>query len=250
MSGFNREHVPVREADTGARGPGYSENERYYVIFACGLVSTWRGARRYSPAPNRKKCLRCMESGEKPIPVPERWSATRHVRTGTRPAEESMARSGIRGMDAVSLACGLEVTEMHADMMDESARDGRSCPGCLSALDPEANPRWDRSQTAPAVYRAVRSATSDPRHRELAYADSQRRSGFYRPCGGREDDSRERILEEASTLMETVSRACRASLQEIPQGGFQGGLPGKHFPPGRGAGAQDQPQRWRPLRER
>ena len=44
MSGFNKEHIPVREADTRTRGPGYTEEGRYYVIFACGLVSTRRGA--------------------------------------------------------------------------------------------------------------------------------------------------------------------------------------------------------------
>ena len=42
------------------------------------------------------------------------------------------------------------------------------------------------------------------------------------PAGAGRDSSRERVLEEAGTLMQTVLRACRTSLREIPQGDFQG----------------------------
>ena len=200
MSAFNTEHIPVSERDVTGPDRRYGQWLRYQVVFACGKAAPRGDASMYMPARNRRMCPRCeaavTEGRAVPMPRPRHWNITRHTRTGQDQAGNP------------TLACGAHWQD--AQQAVDEAGPPRECTGCRQAQDPggghEERRRLRMARTARDVYMAIRTATSGPDPKPLAYSTQTGRSGFFRPDhrGQRQGN---RIMEHACSLMENAARA-------------------------------------------
>ena len=212
MSAFNTEHIPVGEMDALGPDLGTATWYRYHLVFACGKAVSRYDESNYTPAKNRKRCRWCLLSIEQGKAVAmERprggWGVVRHTRLGEG------ERPG-----TFLLACGAQGRDEHADR--EDGEQHRLCPGCREAGDQEtdrAELRRERlAGTAREVYRAIKTAVSGPDPRPLVYDVQAGRPGFYRPDrpGPRGKPQGDRIMEDASSLMNMAALSCPQALRD------------------------------------
>ncbi len=212
MNAFNTEHIPVREIDAGGPNPEYDEWTRYHVVFACGRTA-FRGQRSlYAPAKNRKMCRKCKKEPAANSSVP--WgspSLTRHTAVEEKEATGPRWKN-YRDVKTVTVfACGMETPDYMLASMTQERENQRPCPGCEAALNPRGeDPAYRKADSARLIYRAIKTATGNPRLPGLAYTFTGGVSGFHRQDGqdGQDMASANRIMEEASNLMEMAVRAC------------------------------------------
>ena len=210
MTAFNTEHVPVAERPAGGGVAGGALGEWNQVLFACGARTLQTYAHKYRPDRNRKMCPRCARASGGPEAIPWNRLLQQPAHTWDREWKTENSREA-----QVTFACGTSVSKTYAQYL-EREQGNRPCPGCDRALNPD--PERDRAEdertarTAADVLSAVKTATSDPRHRDLTYWSTGTWRGFYRPVEG-PYPTVPRILEDAGNLMETAVRSCPKHLQ-------------------------------------
>ena len=246
MSAFNTEHIPVREIDAGGPNFEYSQWTRYHVVFACGRTAFRGQTSLYAPAKNRKMCRKCKEehaaAGSVPLGPPR---MTRHTAVGEKDATGPRWKNYTDVKTVTVFACGMEAPAHMLESMTGERENQRPCPGCEAALNPRGeDPAYRKTDSARLIYRAIKTATGDPRLPGLAYAFTGGLSGFHRQHrqdgqDGRNCASAGRIMEEASNLMEMAVRACPRILWRRLR--IQGRLAGPETRP-RGEAPPDAPE--------
>ena len=201
MSSFNTRHIPIREIDAGGPALANSPWERFHVVFACSKTVSRGQASYYTPAKNRKTCRGCRREWDGHTTLSHRLYETNHTVTGE-------TESGM-----VLLACGQAFSQSIANQQTKDWANKRPCPGCEVVLNGTEKERAAAmAGTAKRIYQAIKTATGDQRRPKLVHTVHASRAGFYRvrPNGKPQGD---RILEEASGLMELVARSCPATLR-------------------------------------
>lgn len=201
MSSFNTRHIPIREIDAG--GPALVNHpwERFHVVFACSKTVSRGQAYYYTPARNRKACRGCTNEWNGQPTLPPRLHETRHTVIGETESGKFL------------FACGEALSQHTVDRQTKEWADKRPCPGCEVVLNgAESERAATMAGIAKRIYQAIKTATGDPKRPKLVYGVYAGTAGFYR-AGPKGKPKGDRILEEASGLMEIVARSCPATLR-------------------------------------